>query len=409
MNYTIRQGDTFERISRRQFGTAEKANLIRQVNPGVSEPLVPGGVIFLPASNRKIKNNARVETANEDEVSIEVDGSRFRYWVDASIIREIDTLDTLRFYAAFDTNNVELRERFKPFSYIDVSAYIGGETLFNGTSIGVKPTVNDNEKSLNVSAYSAAGAIMDCTMPADAQTREFENQTLKGVASSVCAPFGIAVEFEGSPGPAFGRVAIREDEKIFRFLSKLAAQQNFIIGSTETGGLVFRRPVEPGNPVARLVQSEAPLLEVTPQFSEQRFYSHITGLKPAVFGWALGKPYTFENPHLQGVFRPFTFTVQDAQDGDLKTAVLSKAGRMLGNAVQYKAVVSTFRDPQGELWRPNTTVTVTAPDAMVYNEFEFIVKRVSFDRPEKRKTAELTLVLPGAYSGTIPEAMPWDE
>jgi len=99
----------------------------------------------------------------------------------------------------------------------------------------------------------------------------------------------------------------------------------------------------------------------------------------------------------------------DAKSGGLKAAVEAKAGRMIGNAVSYSVQVATWRDPGGDLWAPNTTVKLTAPDAMIYSEYEFLIRSVQLERRRAASVATLDLVLPGAFSGTMPEAMPWDE
>ena len=81
---------------------------------------------------------------------------------------------------------------------------------------------------------------------------------------------------------------------------------------------------------------------------------------------------------------------------------------MFGNMAGFAATVATWRDPNGDLWAPNTTVTLVAPGAMVYTEFEFIIRAVQFSRDSRETTATLELVLPGSFSGEIPETLPWD-
>ena len=74
----------------------------------------------------------------------------------------------------------------------------------------------------------------------------------------------------------------------------------------------------------------------------------------------------------------------------------------------YTCRVSTWRDPAGNLWAPNTTVTLTAPDAMIYDKYEFIIRSVTFETDRATETATLNLVLTGSFSGEIPDSLPWD-
>ena len=82
---------------------------------------------------------------------------------------------------------------------------------------------------------------------------------------------------------------------------------------------------------------------------------------------------------------------------------------MFGAMASYSVALSTWRDPAGNLWAPNTTLKLQAPGAMIYNSYEFIVRSVEFSKDSTSETARLNLVLPGAFSGQIPEALPWDE
>jgi hypothetical protein len=46
---------------------------------------------------------------------------------------------------------------------------------------------------------------------------------------------------------------------------------------------------------------------------------------------------------------------------------------------------------------------------MVYNEYEFLIRDVTFEQTANSEVARLGLVLPGSFTGEAPEALPWDE
>jgi prophage tail gpP-like protein len=121
-----------------------------------------------------------------------------------------------------------------------------------------------------------------------------------------------------------------------------------------------------------------------------------------------GSQYTVKNPRLAGVLRPISFAARDAEGGDVREAVESKAARMFGAMAAYSVSVSTWRDSLGSIWAPDTIVTLEAPDAMVYSAFSFIIRSVSFDRDGFSETATLDLVIQGSFSGQQPEALPWE-
>lgn len=407
--YQVISGDTFEIIARKKYGDEKEADRIARANPGVAEPLTAGTTLtvpVLPGAPQDLQSQA--PAATDDEVAILIDGQRFRFWDKVRITRAIDSMDTVEFGAPFDVDAPGFKETFRPFSYKPVVITVGGEPLFTGTMVGVTPVLENGQKVISVSGYSLPGVLNDCTPPASSFPLEFNDQGLREIATSIAAPFGLSVDFVADQGAIFERVACEPGKKALGFLAELAKQRNLIISSSSRGVLVFWQSVSAGQPVARLQQGSAPVLSVTPFFSPQEYYSHVTGIEPVIVGLE-GSQFTVKNPRLQGVTRPITFNAPDTLDADVKGAVEAKAGRMFGNMASYSVRVATWRDPNGQLWAPNTTVKLQAPGAMIYNEYEFVIRSVEFSRERAVESAILDLVIPGSFSGQTPGALPWDE
>jgi len=234
-------------------------------------------------------------------------------------------------------------------------------------------------RSISASCYSLPGILNDCTPPASSFPLEFNDQGLKEIVATIVSPFGINVNFQGDQGAIFERVASEPGKKVLTFLIELAKQRNLILSDDPRGKLVVWQSVDAGNPVAQFEQGSTPLLSVTPTFNAQDYYSDLTGIESTIVGLQ-GSQFTVKNPLLSGVIRPFIFTVPDVVDSTIKAAVEAKTGRMFGNLVSYSIRVDTWRDPSGDLWEPNTTVTLLAPDAMIYTNYEFIIRSVTFER-----------------------------
>lgn len=401
-------GDTFDSIARKQYGTEQEADRIGRANPGVAEPLTAGTVLTVPALPGSPSDLQTPGPADrDDETAILIDGQRFRFWDKVRITRSIDAMDTVEFSAPFGVDAPGFRETFRPFSFKPVVITVGGEPLFTGTMVAVAPAVENSQKVISVSGYSLPGVLNDCTPPASSFPLEFNDQGLREIAAAIASPFGVSVDFQADQGAIFERVASEPGKKALAFLTELAKQRNLIISSTPRGKLVFWQSTEGGSPVARLQQGSAPVLSVTPFFSPQEYYSHITGIEPVIVGLA-GAQFTVKNARLQGVTRPITFNAPDTLDADIKAAVEAKAGRMFGNMASYSVSVATWRDPNGKLWEPNATVKLQAPEAMIYNEYEFVIRSVEFNRERALETATLDLVIPGSFSGKVPEVLPWD-
>lgn len=407
--YNVVAGDTFQSIARKKYGTEVQADRIAQANPGVMEPLTAGTVITVPVIPFAPKDlQATAPARTDDEVAILIDGSRFRFWDRVRITRAVDTMDIVEFGAPFDPDTPGFRETFRPFSFKTIDVTVGGSPLFTGTMVAVNPVVENEQRIVSLSGYSLPGVLNDCTPPASSYPLEFNGQGLKEIASTMAASFGVGVQFDADQGAIFDRVASEPGKKVLSFLAELAKQRNLVIASTTRGELLFWQSVEAGNPVAILQQGSSPLISVTPFFSPQEYYSHITGLEPIVVG-ANGSQFTVKNTRLQGITRPMTFSPQDTEGGNVKEAVEAKVGRMFGNVAAYSVRVSTWRDPQGQLWEPNTTVRLLAPGAMIYSEYEFVIRSIQFERDGSTETATLDLVIPGSFSGKVPDSLPWDD
>ena len=431
--YKIQQGDTFELIARKQYGDELQAWRIAQANPGVFEPPIAGTVITIPAQQDVVTDTLQVDELGENEVWMFIDGHEFKFWTELKIKDQMDKFATASFISPFDSNDDFLRETFRPFSFKSVTIGIGGQVRFTGVMVDVAPSVSANSKTVSVSCYSLPGVLNDCNMPASSFPLEFNNQYLFDIASTLCAPFGINFIFETifpelqptqdlagrdflaptffqpviDQGAQFEQVSCDPSKKVFAFLADLARQRGLIMSSKPDGSLFFQRSVLTGNPLAVFRQGESPLVGIEPRFNPQQFYSHITGLESVSIGTD-GSQFTVKNDYLDGVVRPMNFKVNDTKGGDVKSAVEAKSGRMYANAVSYSAQVATWRDPSGKLWESNTTIKVGAPDAMIYNEYEFVVRSVEFNKGES-ETATLELILPGSFDGRIPEALPWQD
>lgn len=408
-NYTVAAGDTFELIARKQYGEEAQAGRIASANPGTSEPLVAGTQLAIPDQPNAPKDAPQqARASNDNEVAVLIDGQRFRFWENIRITRAADAMDIVEFVAPFEPDQKEFRETFRPFSYRSLEVTVGGNPLFTGTMVAVMPSIDAKRRTLEVGGYSLPGVLNDCTPPASAYPIEFSNQGLQEIAATMASHFGLAVQFDADQGAVFELVAADVDQKVLSFLTKIAQQRNLIISSTPTGQLLCQQSVSAGSPVAILSQGSSPVLSVAPAFNPQEYYSHVTGIDPVIVGLK-GSQFTVKNERLQAVVRPITFKTPDTSGGSVKASVDAKAGRMFGAMASYTLELSTWRDPSGNLWAPNTTLKLRAPGAMIYTSYEFVVRSVEFSKESNSETARLNLVLPGAFSGQIPETLPWDE
>lgn len=405
-DYVTAAGDTFELVSRKVYGEELQATRIAEANPGVTEPLAAGVTLTIPDALNEVQLSPNPQ-GNPNEVSLLINEERFTFWERVSIRRAIDSVDTVNFSAPFEADSAKFRETFKPFAHLHAAVTVGGVKLFTGFVIGIQPQLTANRRSVQVSGYARPGILFDCTAAASSFPLEYEGQRLPAIAAALASPFGVAIETIGNGGAAFERVALNPDKVVGSFLADLAKQRGLVLSSTGEGKLLIWESEDTGTPVAVLQQGAAPVVSVEAEFKPQKYFTSITALDPVSIGNPGGK-YTARNKFAEGGFRPYTFEAKDTESGNVKAAAEAKLGRMFGEVASYKLSVNTWRTPSGDLWAPNTTISLDAPGAMIYGPYSFLVRAVTFNKDSKSETAELELVLPGAYNGKQPEALPWN-
>lgn len=343
-------------------------------------------------------------------VGVQIDQKNFRFWEQIEIRRSMDNFSTIELSAPFEPDEQSFRETFVPFSFKPIQVEIDDQLLFTGQLVGVEPRVTPKSKTIRCSGYSLPAQLHDVVPPASEFPIEYGDHTLLQIAINLARPFGINVVVkEGTEmGAKFRKARIRPTEKIGKFLNELARARGVLIRDTPLGEMQFLQAADVGRPVVNFREGEQPMVSCAATFSPQAYYSEITGLARTKAGRKGGRGYTEGNKHLPEVVRPLNFVVGDVNAGDLPNATKAKMARMFGNMVSYVVEVPTWVDPNNQLWTPNTTVTLYAPGAMVYNQVELLVRDVILRAKADSVTASLGLVLPGAFTGEQPEVLPWD-
>ena len=399
--YEVKAGDTFDGISRKLYGTNEHAATLKAANPGAGDPPQLGAVLFTPPTS-----SPRPVPAS-DLVTISIDGAAFFGWTQVGVTRSMDSFSSFIFESIWNPGDRTHRRAFQPFQFRDVVIADGADVLLTGTLLDATPAVEDKSSKITVSGYSLPGVLNDCTAPASALPLEGDRQTLGGVASQLLTLFGLQLDMP-DPGPAFDREAIAPEDKVLDYLTRLAGQRNKIITDTPQGACrIYSETATP--PVATLRPGD--FESIAPRFQGQDYYSSITGRAPTSFQGVEDEPgsvFTAQNPKLRGRARPYTFKATETEAGTLPEATRAKLGRMHANAVEYIVAVNSWRTDSGRLWAPGDRVIVYAPDVMIYSHYTFLIREVRYSMDATTKTAELTLVLPGAFNGAVPEHMPWE-
>jgi prophage tail gpP-like protein len=338
-----------------------------------------------------------------------IDGRTFGQWSEIDLSIGIDSYRCASLTGPFDPDRKDMRAAFEPLSFPPVTVEIGDELFLTGKVNDVAPSVDAQQSTVGVTAYSTAYWLTVICAPAELPPFEFNNLDLKQIAFVVAGhSIGLVVNLDGAPGAKFHRVKCERDAELHGFLADLALQRGFVVSDTASGDLLFRSEGPTGSPVARL--KGQPIGKVSAQFQPDKWFSHITGRACKRAGTQNGSKYTQINKLYRSSFpRHHCASVGDTGSADVPRATKATVGRMVASVATYTVEdLPTWRDPSGNLWQPNTTIMITAPGAMIYKETELLIRSVRFKQRGDEETATLELVLPGSFGGTQPKALPWD-
>jgi prophage tail gpP-like protein len=423
--HKVSPGDTLSAIAVRYLGSSAKWGKITGANPQLSNRkkavdgsprIYPGDLLIIPEDETAKPASAAAAktvaiTDAEQDVSIKIDGKKYTGFTGYELNLSYDSFDTFSFSAPYSNAMAELKSAITPFAFKSCEVYYDAERLFTGTLLTPDPELTDKSCEISLQGYPLCGVLNDCMVPPTKYPLQLQcmGLTIKGIADAACEPYSIPVVFDGEVGPAFTEVSIEPTEKIMDFLIKLAKQRNLLFTNNEQGQLVFFN-AKKERPFAVFTEGKPPLLSLKPKFGTQEFYSHITGFGKTDAEYP-SYSYTYENKYLinKGIFRHYSLTIDDAENAsDLQNAVLAFAGRMFADSVCYELECDRHHNADGQRFKKGMTVQVSAPSAMIIKPTDFIARNIKLSRTTAGKTASLTLVLPGSYSGEIPEALPWE-
>lgn len=336
------------------------------------------------------------------------DGRRFGEWSEVELQFGLDSYSACSLSGPWDPERKDMRAAFEPLSFPAVTVEVNDELVLTGTVKDVAPSVDAHQASVGVTVYSTAHGLTEICAPPELLPLEFNGFDLKQIAQRLAgSTLSLAVNLDGPPGARFARCRCETDGEIHAFLAELALQRGFVVTDTPSGDLLFRSEGATGSPVARL--QGQPLGKVSAQFQPSRWFSHVTGRACKRAGTS-GSSFTQINRLFRSFFpRHTTASVGDTGSADVPRATQAMVGRMVASVATYTVEdLPTWRDPSGNLWRPNTTLTLLAPGAMIYQETELLIRAVKLQQKGDEETATLDLVLPGSFGGDFPKRLPWD-
>lgn len=404
-NYTVQDGDSLSRIATRAYGDPTlwpriwEANQTR-LRSGDPDIIFPGEVILIPVLAERRRPPAVTTGKDPGGMFVNLGGQEIAP-LSGRIIRTLDTVANAYSASIPWTPGVDekLDQQIAPYSYTPILASIGDQVIVTGVNYGVSTSLEQG----SVAEIKGATTTIDIV---DSKLRppfEFADITLDDLIKRLIEPHGFSVIIEADTGGAFQRVTATSGDTIFSFLNKLARQRGVLLTCDIEGNLVVTRAVIDSPPVATLEEN------VTP--GVRGWQSNFDGRKRFNTYRAVGRSPSGDQ---EGVVtdnkvprsRFITISADDSVSGDIEGAAQWMRNKILVEAMTFNLTVNDWYDPQGDLWKENTIVSVISPSMFFPDGFNLLVNRVEYILDGAGRSTVLSLLPPTVYTqGEIIE--PW--
>ena len=365
--YVVVSGDQIRSIARRAYGY-DRSNDIIDANAGIFTPkrkalgLSLEGLPFIYRKDRlslpaiKEQFSEKVQAQTDDEISIKIEGKVFSGWTASNIKRNINTVaDAFTFSFPYDPDDLQLREKTRPYTYKKTELFIGGDLYISGQSVKWNPAIRTNATIKTIDSRTKAGHTIECM--AQKTALEFNNQTLAEIATEVMKPYGDNLKplfFDGD-SDIFPKVRKEITDTDFSFLSGLASQKGFMITSSDDGSMAFIRANVSGKPVFRFIEGTTAFEHISASYDGTKRHSSYQAVTESA--GEPGPSSSLDDPSIP-VYRPFVFSADDLEAGNLETALQWRRSKALADSTSISVTVTGWRNENNQLWMENMIGTV---------------------------------------------------
>ena len=407
-NYVVPKGGFLDTISLKAYGynrvsDIEKANeeLLKSRNriQGIKN-VYPGDVIWLPPGLAREVTPEQIDSDSPDEIAIRINGKIFKGYTASNINRSLNSVaDGFSFTAPFNPSDPD-SVYLDPHTFLPADIFIGGELYISGRCEKWDPAFDENSTSTNIQVRSLAGVLVDCV--SEDKQRNYISQSLSQITNKLLNPFGIKSIYPDGDGGIIDKSKRNPGDKIYSFLQGLAKIKGYIINSTVDGGISYDRANIKGKPIFQLKQGNWPLLSAKPSYDGTKRFSQFTAIAQGKKNVVIRSSVVDKSVPVK---RPTVIDAKYSSKGNVKEAAEWARSRSLSSSSPCTVTVATWRDDNGDLIKENNIVTLLCPNVSVYRETRYLIEKVQL--AQDGKTAQLTLVLPEAYTLEFPEVFPW--
>lgn len=311
-----------------------------------------------------------------DKVNLFINGKIYDGWKTAEIKRSLKAASG-SFSLSVTDRWTEKREPWIIIPGDEAELKIGSDLILTGYVDTVSADATKDSVSISVAGRDKTADLIDCSIVS--KTGQYSNLTLKRLAETFCAPFGISVKAPASTGAAFATFAIQQGETVFEALERAARKRGYLLTTDGTGVLEIARPGSVRS-TTRLEQGENILAMASTFEMKERFSQYIVKGQETVVdsdpAFAYSTKATATDPTVKR-YRPLVIQSEQLTNvSDSKTRANWEATVRAARASKFNLTLAGWRQGDGTLWRPNQLVLAIAPRIGLNGEL--LITDVSF-------------------------------
>ncbi|MBA4781160.1 phage baseplate assembly protein [Blastomonas sp.] len=338
-----------------------------------------------------------------DDIVLLLDGMIYGGWTELTVRRALDTVHgefDLRLASKERTDAAQWPLRAgAECSILAGSQDAGFQTLITGYIDKLSASLTDREHSIGISGRDRTADLVDCS--AVHKPGSWRNVPLKTIVDDLVRPFGITAQLTGDSGPNIRKFALQTGETVWSAIERLLRFRGLIAWAQADGSLLIGKPAQ-GAVIARLAEGEN-LKEMSADHDvTERFSQYVVKGQAAGSDERNGEAVTLIGATAKDAaikrYRPLIIVAEEQSDkASAQKRADWEANTRAARSQPGSATVQGWRDPRGQLWRPDTRVEVTAPS--VYMNGEMLISGVTFSRGnDGGTTTMLELTRPEAWT-----------
>lgn len=350
-----------------------------------------------------------------DKVELYVDGNIYSGWTSVSINRSLLALS-----GSFNLSVTEqwpgqpVTRPIKPGQRCRI--VMAGQTVMEGHVEDLSIQYDANSHQVSVSGRDLTGDLPDCSILPE-QGGELREQTLAGLAGTLCQPFGIKViqsaNLPEGASKLFATFRAEPGETVFEALERASRQRGVLLTVDSHGRLLMTAPNTSPARSRLALGRELLTASVTASHRERFSLYRVSGLGDA--GGEFGDQSSAADLAVSGDindpaikrFRPKLLQSEDSLGSEdaAKERASWQAARAMASGNRAQVSVQGWRAPDGQLWQTNTPVELEDP-WLGFQGQALLIVNVAFSLDDSGTRTDLEL-MPSA--GLVPEPLKDEE